>query len=204
MTTTFASLLTLLLPLGAAVPVAAADFTDPTWPCVQRKVARLSTGIMWPYPIEPVQLSSKTQAAVQDLVGRFTLRRVELAALEPRLQEFTAAHGNDLDLLGHVFDEAFRQMSITRSKIIKGIGDYSLKQIALSEKIEATRVEMSELLDSENPDFDRVDELEEQLDWDERIYQDRAKSLTYVCESPVIIEKRLYAIAQMLLAQAGN
>ena len=63
---------------------------------------------------------------------------------------------------------------------------------------------MSELLEKESPDFDRIDALEEQLDWDERIYTDRAKSLTYVCESPVIIEKRLYAISQMLLAQAQD
>ena len=50
-------------------------------------------------------------------------------------------------------------------------------------------------------DRDRIDELEEQIDWDERVYRDRERSLTYVCESPVLIEKRLYAIAQMLLTQ---
>ena len=47
-------------------------------------------------------------------------------------------------------------------------------------------------------DFDTVDKLEEQLDWDERIYRDRAKSLTYVCETPVLLEKRLFALAQIL------
>ena len=52
---------------------------------------------------------------------------------------------------------------------------------------------------AEAPDFDRVDQLEEQIDWDERIYHDRARSLTYVCETPVLLEKRAYAIAQILL-----
>ena len=61
---------------------------------------------------------------------------------------------------------------------------------------------MTELMAAEKPDFDKVDALEAQADWDERIYTDRAKSLTYVCETPVLLEKRIYAIAQMLLAVA--
>ena len=58
------------------------------------------------------------------------------------------------------------------------------------------------LMEAENPDFDEVDRLEEQLDWDERIYTDRQRSLIHVCETPVLMEKRLYAISQMLLAAA--
>jgi hypothetical protein len=51
---------------------------------------------------------------------------------------------------------------------------------------------------SEAPDYDRVDALEEQLDWQQRIYRDRAQALTYVCETPVLLEKRTFALAQAL------
>ena len=39
-------------------------------------------------------------------------------------------------------------------------------------------------------------------DLQERIFDDRAKSLTYVCETPILLEKRAYALAQLLLAKA--
>jgi hypothetical protein len=82
---------------------------------------------------------------------------------------------------------------------MEGIADFSLGQIALSERIEAARVEFDSLLNVENPDYDKLDSLEEQIDWDERIYIDRQKNLTYVCETPVLLEKRLFTIAQMLM-----
>ncbi len=183
------------------VPGQAADFTDPTWPCIQRKVENLSIGLMWPHPVEPADLAPETRQAVDALVSRLVLRRLPAEDLAPDVAAFADAHGHQTALLGHVFSRAFDTLSGTRKKLITGIGDYSLKQILLAKKIDETRARMDELMAADSPDFDQVDLLEEQLDWDERIYTDRARSLTYVCESPVLIEKRLYAIAQLLLAQ---
>lgn len=178
----------------------AADFSDPTWPCVQRKVENLSVGLMWPHPVTELSLAPDTQAAVDDLVSKLVLRRIAPDALQPEIAAFAATHGTDPSLLGHVFSRTFDTLSRTRRKLIRGIEEYSLKQIALSERIDGARARMDNLMDADDPDFDQVDALEEQLDWDERIYTDRARSLTYVCESPVLIEKRLFAIAQMLLS----
>ena len=63
---------------------------------------------------------------------------------------------------------------------------------------------MDQEMKKAEPDFDRVDALEVQLDWDERIYADRQQSLTYVCETPVLLERRLYAIAQLLEAKLAG
>ncbi|MEO3416466.1 hypothetical protein AAFO92_17585 [Roseovarius sp. CAU 1744] len=182
------------------VAVRAADFSDPTWPCIQRKVENLSVGLMWPYPVEPVDLPSDIQQSVDTLVSRLVLRRIPVEELAPDVAAFAETHGHQVTLLSHVFSKAFNTLAGTRRKLMTGIGDYSLKQIALAEKIDDTRARMDELMAADSPDFDQVDALEEQLDWDERIYTDRARSLTYVCESPVLIEKRLYAIAQLLQA----
>ncbi len=56
----------------------------------------------------------------------------------------------------------------------------------------------------EDPDYDRVDALEEQLDWDQRIYNDRQRSITYLCETPTLLERRLFVIAQMLQQAAAG
>ncbi len=177
----------------------AADFSDPTWPCIQRKVDRLSVGLMWPDPPAAApDMSDDTAAAVDDLVARLSLRRIPVEDLPPRVEAFTEAHGTDRALLGHVFAEVFDRLARTRSEVVAGIEDYSLEQIALSERIDAARGEMDSQMAGDEPDFDRVDALEEQIDWDQRIYTDRQRSLTYVCETPVLLEKRLYSIAQML------
>jgi len=191
--------------LGALCLVSAghaADFSDPTWPCIQRKVERLSPGLMWPHPIEELSLDAETEADIADIAGRMALRRVALEDLQPSVEAFVEVHGGDPALLGHVFSETFDRLAAQRRKIMKGIEDYSLRQIALAERIDAARGEMDRLMQAEKPDFDRIDALEEQLAWDERIYTDRRKSLTYVCETPVLIEKRLYAVSQ-LLTSAG-
>jgi len=40
------------------------------------------------------------------------------------------------------------------------------------------------------------DELNEQIDWDTRIYEEREQSLRYVCETPVLLEQRLFQIGR--------
>lgn len=188
------------LGFSSAFPAVSADFSDPTWPCIQRKVENLSLGLMWPFPIEDVlKISSDPlQKRAQDLADAFALRRVELDELRSQAQELADSANGDPAILGHVFARSFGTLNKRRSRIISGIGDFSLSQISLSDQIEAARVEMTALMSAENPDFDRVDKLEEQLDWDQLIHSDRQRSIQYLCESPVLIERRLFGIAQML------
>ncbi|ETX14225.1 hypothetical protein OCH239_03920 [Roseivivax halodurans JCM 10272] len=194
------------LVLGLAGHVSAADFSDPTWPCQQAKVEGLSPGLMWPQPLPETEpaMDEATRADIRSLVGQLTLRRLDLPEVEPALDTFAAEHGRDPALMGHVFQEVFDIMSRTRAEIMTGIEEYSLSQIDLAERIDAARNVMEAEMAKEEPDFDKVDAAEEQLAWDERIYDERRQSLTYVCETPVLLEKRLYAIAQMLLKRVES
>ena len=182
----------------SAVPAVAADFADPTWPCIQRKVETLSPGLMWPHPLPETPVDKEEQAAVAVLAERLSLRRTDLESLRPEVQTFAETHGGDPEIMGRVFARSFDQLASRRTRIINGIANFSLSQIALAESIEATRTEMDRLMSADEPDFDRVDELEEKLDWDQLIYSDRQKSITYLCETPQLIERRLFSIAQLL------
>jgi hypothetical protein len=53
---------------------------------------------------------------------------------------------------------------------------------------------------AEPQDFDRIDALEEELDWSTRIFKDRQQSLTYVCETPVILEQRAFSLGRSIAA----
>ena len=191
--------LTLAL-LGSATTVAAADYADPTWPCIQRKVENLSAGLMWslPQPEVPFPVDAAVALEIAILADTLSLRRIPAEELQPLIDEFAARHDGDPALLGQVFTAVFEPLNKRRGRIIDGIGDFSLGQIALSEKIDAARVEMSAQMAKTEPDFDKVDALEEQLDWDQVIFTDRQRSIEYLCETPVIIERRLFEIARML------
>ncbi|MFD1344731.1 hypothetical protein [Litorisediminicola beolgyonensis] len=177
----------------------AADYSDPTWPCIQRKVERLSIGLMWPHAVEEApDLAADLARDIDALADTLVLRRISLEEAEARVAEFAESHETTDQVMSQVFSRVFDQIAQRRTRIMEGIADFSLGQIALAERIDAARVEMDTVMEAAEPDYDRADALEEQIDWDERIYTDRQKSLTYVCETPVLLEKRLYAIAQML------
>ncbi|WP_417211190.1 hypothetical protein [Antarctobacter sp.] len=192
-----------LVGLGLATPALAADFSDPTWPCIQRKVERLSVGLMWANPV-PETLPDDLRDDVQALASKLAVRRIALEDLRPDVAAFAQAHEGDADVLGLVFEQVFERLSRRRSRIIAGIGDFSQSQIALSAKIEAARTEMTAQMAKAEPDFDRVDVLEEQLDWDQLIYSDRQQNITYLCETPTLLEKRLFGIAQLLQAEVKD
>ena len=193
-----------LIGLSGAI-TEAADYSDPTWPCIQRKVESLSLGLMWPSVIDTNLLGSDAtlQADVAELADTLALRRVQIEDLRAPVEAFAAKYEGDIAVLGLVFDQVFNALSKRRSRIIKGIGDFSLGQIALAEQIDGKRLEMDQILAAAEPDFDRVDVLEEQIDWDQVIHTDRQRSIQYLCETPQLIEKRLFAVAQ-LLQQVSN
>ncbi|SEM82052.1 hypothetical protein SAMN04488077_108112 [Roseovarius tolerans] len=194
--------LSLILAAGSTH---AADFSDPTWPCIQRKVPTLSVGLMWTHPLpETPEADPDLKREIDRLAAKLALRRLEVEELRPDIEEFAARHDGAPDMLGHVFQRVFTTLSTRRAQVISGIEEFSLSQIALSERIDTARAEMGTLMNSDSPDFDRVDALEEQLDWDQVIYTDRQSTITYLCETPTLIEKRLYSLAQILQQQINE
>ncbi|MGX0878889.1 hypothetical protein ACSSV4_003592 [Roseovarius sp. MBR-154] len=194
--------LSLMLGAGSSH---AADFSDPTWPCIQRKVPTLSVGLMWTHSLpDAPETDPDLKREIDRLAAKLALRRLEVERLRADIEAFAARHDGAPDMLGHVFQRVFTTLSTRRAQVISGIEEFSLSQIALSERIDTARAEMTRLTDAENPDFDRMDALEEQLDWDQLIYTDRQSTITYLCETPTLIEKRLYSIAQILQQQINE
>ncbi len=192
--------------LSSPAPGLAADYSDPTWPCIQRKVETLSLGLMWPLPVPEDAVEDPVLAAeIADLAGTLAVRRLDIETLRAEAEAFAERWPDDTEAhLSRAFAQTFAALNKRRSRIISGIGDFSLGQIALAEKIDETRLEMDTALAAESPDYDRIDTLEEKLDWDQTIFSDRQQSITYLCETPQLLEKRLFAIAQMLQEVAGG
>ncbi|MFN3208044.1 MAG: hypothetical protein ACE369_03415 [Roseovarius sp.] len=186
--------------LGIPAASMAADYSDPTWPCVQRKVETLSLGLMWPIAVPEDEIADAALAAeIDDLAGTLAVRRLDIEELRAEVEAFAERWPEDTTAhLSRAFAQTFHSLNTRRTQIISGIGDFSLGQIALAEKIDGMRLEMDSAMAVDEPDYDRIDDLEEKLDWDQVIFSDRQQSIVYLCETPQLIEKRLFAIARML------
>lgn len=192
-------LLSCVLTLLQIAPALAAGSDDPGWPCVQRKQPHLSLGAMWAGP--PPDPSVEELAKRPDIVtlGRALYQR-RLPMQEAELQIAAFAEKASAQELTALFMAAFEPLDSYRSQIIGGIERYAVKQTELSKQIEGRREEMARLTSAETQDFDQIDEVEKQLDWDTRVFTDRQQSLTYVCETPVLLEQRAFAIAHAIAA----
>ena len=91
-------------------------------------------------------------------------------------------------------------MTAERNSVMAGITRYAHKQEALDRDIKEKRDAFARLEAADPPDFDRIDALEREIDWATRIFRDRQQSLTYVCETPVILEQRVFALARSIAA----
>ena len=69
-------------------------------------------------------------------------------------------------------------------------------EISLADKIGRLAGDLSALPAS---DAAKREELEQQRLWDIRIYEDRERSLTYICEQPVLLEQRVFALAREIM-----
>lgn len=191
--------LILLGMILCAQPALAASGTDPTWPCVQRKQPHLSIGQMWsgPQPDEATTALSR-DPEIKALAARLEQRRLPLDQAETLIAEFAATADNNQ--LTALMQAILARIEPDRSAMIDGIARYGSKQVELAKMIESRRAKMAELEAAEPPDFDAIDAEEKALDWDERIFTDRQQSLSYVCESPVLLEQRAFALARAIAA----
>lgn len=185
----------MLLPSG----VMAGGSADPTWPCIQPKQPHLSIGQLWsgPPPDETVtDLARRPDIAA--LAQVLEQRRLPMEEAEAQIATF--AEGASAEELTALFVAVFDRIDAYRSRIMSGVTRYAEKQMVLSDQIEARRAEMARLSAAAEPDFDKIDAEEEKLDWDTRIFTDRQAQLTYVCETPVILEQRAFALGRAIAA----
>ena len=196
-------ILALLWGVPATSRVLAADFSDPDWPCIQRKTPSLSIAQMWGGPPIGPEMENgwRDWPDAAALAPALAVRRTSLEEAERLIEEFAhRGDGTNGPRLSALFAGAFTLIERERAAIIGGVARYAHKQAGLADRIEGMRDELALLQAAAEPDFDRIEELEDTIAWDTRIFRDRALSLTYVCETPVILEKRIFALARAIAA----
>ena len=187
--------------LGAAGPgraalAAASEYSD--WPCIQRLVPKIAPAVVWAGP--PLEsVDAEVPPAIEQLAQELAARRVPLPEAEAQVEAFAkglAAEQKNAQLT-LLFARTLEIINRDRSSIIEGIRKYARSERALAESISDKNQRISEL----GPDqiLER-DSLIAERDWDIRVYDDRRSALPYLCEQPVLLEQRAFALGRAMAA----
>ncbi|HKA74429.1 MAG TPA: hypothetical protein VKE26_21665 [Xanthobacteraceae bacterium] len=193
-------LLILVMAVGLASSARAADPRNPDWPCVQVKVPELSVAAMWAGPpIDDVGRTWEDDPKVKDLVARLAARRLPLEEAQRSAADFLAGSGDAKQAQGKLlFAGLFATLDRLRSEVITGIERYTRRQREFAEQVRGKTLKLREMQDAPNSDQKQVEELAEQVEWDTRIFEERRRTINYVCEVPVLIEQRLFALSRTI------
>jgi hypothetical protein len=181
-------------------PVHAAESRNPDWPCVQVKVPEISPAAVWAgAPFDDVGTKWQDDAKIKDLVARLAARRTTLQDAQKLAAEFVSASGEQKKETGRLlFAGLFDTLNALRSDVINGIERYTRRQREFAERIRSETLALRELQDTPDADPKQVAEHADRVQWETRIFEDRRRTISYVCEVPVLIEQRLFALGRAI------
>jgi hypothetical protein len=195
-----------LHPLAAAFavctvlsrPAWAADPRYPDWPCVQAKVPDISVAAVWAGPpLDDAEKTWESDQRVRDLVARVAPRRLPIEAAKRAISEFVAGDPAAREEKGAMlFAGLLARLNRERTEVMNGIERFARRQKDSAEQIRAEISQLHQLQDAASPDEAKLQELSSRVEWSTRIFEERNKTLRYVCEVPALIEQRLFALGR--------
>lgn len=191
-----------LVPLAACGLVAAAapGPRDPDWPCQQIKVPHLSLAAVWSGPaLDGQQGDWRQDPQLADLIQSMVQRRVPTDEVQEKIRAFAAQAGDQkapklLLALSAVFDLLDQE----RSTVIDGLDRFGARQKELAATLRQETEKLRAMQAATDADAGEVDQMEQRVTWEGRVFQDRRQALSYACDVPAKIEQRLFAIARTI------
>lgn len=193
----------------AAVPAVAQPKPDPDWPCAQRKVPTLGYGSFWTGPDLKAAGEWGNDREAAQFARKLASRRTELIEVDAMLDDFVKdiQDKDEKDKrLTRVFAGIFEVINGERNTVVSGIIRYAQGQQRLAKRIRDEADKIGETREGPAEDATKASskegtELETAFNWDRRIFDERNKSVSYVCEVPTLLEQRLGELARKIQAK---
>jgi chromosome segregation ATPase len=196
----------LIVSLASAAAQAPRGRDRGDWPCRQAKVGTIALASVWPGPaIDTAARDWRGDAELSALVTRVSERRTPLEEAQSAIADYAKRLTGEQKnaKLTALMAGIFERLNSERDAVISGLERYGHKQKDMAERvrseIEALNAAQSEMA----ADQQKVADLSNRVQWDTRVFEDRRRALTYVCETPVLIEQRLGALARTIAAAMG-
>jgi hypothetical protein len=160
----------------------------------------LSLAAVWSGP--PVDLGSSAwrgNQAVADLIGKVAPRRVPIDDAVAEIDRFAKQAGEKKanDLL-QVMAGLFSTLGQERDSVMAGLDRFGRRQKELAAQIRSENEKLRGMQADASADPVAVEALTKQVTWDVELFQDRNQALSYACDVPNKIEKRLFALARAI------
>jgi hypothetical protein len=187
----------------------AAEATNRDWPCVQRKIATLTSAQMWDGPAVDDLTAWRGNAEIGKLIAVLASRRVPLEQAAAAIAQFAEAQPPQRrdDALKLVFAGLLNTVSSDRAVVIGGIERFQQRQKARATEIERQGAAIRQLKERAASDETARSELaaaEERYNWDVRVFSERQQSLPLACEIPVLIEQRLFELGREIRSRMSD
>jgi hypothetical protein len=178
----------------------ALDPRYPDWPCQQLKVPGIALASVWTGPsIEIGDAAKPTDEKQSELVSRLAARRTAIEDARKLIADYVIGTAAEKQQKAKtLFSALYSTLNAQRDEVMNGIERFSRKQKAAADDIREEARKLREMQDQPNADQAQTEDIAGRLAWQTRIFEDRRKSTSYVCDVPVLIEKRLFDLGKAI------
>jgi hypothetical protein len=191
-----------IFALALCAGPAAAQTAAGDWPCKQIRVPEIALGGVWSGPsIDKERSSWRDDRSVADLVSRIAPRRTPLEEAEKLVADFAKGSGdNRVARLTLLFAGLYEHMNDERREVVNGLDRFGRRLKDMAEKVRRETQEFYDLQSNKAAaDPEATKKAAETLQWRLRLLEEQRKMISYVCESPALIEQRFGALARMVM-----
>jgi hypothetical protein len=204
------TVLGIIAAIALGIPqVFPADAASADWPCVQRKVAKLTSAQMWDGASVDDLAQWRDNEEMTKLIAVLTSRRVPLERAAESIAQFAAAQPQERrdEALKLLFAGLLSTINTDRAVVMSGIERFQRRQQARAAEIERQGIAIRQLRERAASDEKARTELaaaEDRYNWDVRIFSERQQSLPLACEVPVLIEQRLFELGREIRSRMSD
>jgi hypothetical protein len=176
------------------------------WPCRQAKVGTIALASVWAgSPVDPAAQDWRGDPELPALVTHVSERRTPLEEAQSAIRDYAKRLRQEQKTakLAMLMAGIFERLNSERDSVIAGLERYGRKQRNMAERVKSEIEALNAAQSEPAADQQKVADLSNRVQWDTRVFEDRRRALTYVCETPVLIEQRLGALARTIAAEMG-
>ncbi|WP_147307938.1 hypothetical protein [Fulvimarina endophytica] len=173
------------------------------WPCVQRQVPTIQAAQVWSGPDLALGSGVERTSEMREVVDRAIARRISGDEAQKLVRDFIeeVPQAEREKVAAALFTDILDRLNAERGQVLNGILRYGARQKSLAEALRAKAVDMARI--QREGDATRFADIREEIAWDTRVFDERRHSLTYVCEVPILIERRAFALGRELSQDLG-
>lgn len=179
----------------------------PDWPCVQRLVPELAWGTIWTGPSpEALERSWWEDEEVGSVVRYATARETPRDEALERVRDFVAQVAGQPEAereerLTLLFAGLFERVNRERSRVIERIRSASRGQVKRLDRLAELVDELEARRASGEASGDDIEQLRQELHWEQRTFQKRQQLLPVLCEKPSLLEEELSRMVRAIRAE---